>query len=254
MLGPHPLTTFSIVARCPRTGQLGGAVSTADVGAGRLVLWAQAQVGAVATQAWPNLYLAIDGLRLMQSGESAPNALSSVLRHDPDSAIRQLGMVDCLGRASAWTGSDCTSWCGHLTGDGFAAQGNMLINGETVEALQAAFRARPDMDLASRLLGALEAAQAAGGDERGRQCSALLVMDEEDYALWDLRVDEHPDPVAELRRIFEIASAQLLPFVTGLPTRENPRGSLSDEFITSNLLPPHLRPRGRATASGDPDL
>ena len=93
-------------------------------------------------------------------------------------------------------------------------------------------------DLAERLLTALEAGQAAGGDRRGRQCSALYVVDREAFPLWDLRVDEHPEPVPELRRIYEIALDQLLPFVVGLPTRENPQGSLSDEFVRTNLLPP----------------
>ena len=242
--GRRELTTFSIVARCPRSGQLGGAVSTADVGAGRMVLWAESGVGAVATQSWPNLYLAIDALRLLRAGSAAKDALSTVLESDPDAGLRQLGIVDSQGRSDSWTGEECTGWCGHVTGEGFAAQGNMLLNAETVDRLASIFSATSELDLSERLLRALEAAQAAGGDKRGKQCSALLVVDKEEFALWDLRVDEHPTPVAELRRVYEIARLQLLPFVMGLPTRENPRGSLTDEFIESNVLPPPLRPGG----------
>jgi uncharacterized Ntn-hydrolase superfamily protein len=242
------LTTFSIVGRCRRTGQLGVAVSTADVAAGRLVTWARAGVGAVATQSWPSLYLAIDTLRLMDKGVSAPDALERVLADDPGREVRQLGTVDAQGGSASFSGSECTSWYGEVTGPDFAAQGNMLIRGETVSAMAVTFGETAELPLAERLLRSLEAGQAAGGDKRGRQCSALLVVDREEYPLWDLRVDEHPQPVAELRRIYEIATLQLLPFVEGLPTRANPLGSLSDEFIEMNLLPPPRRPGGGGSA------
>jgi uncharacterized Ntn-hydrolase superfamily protein len=245
------LSTFSIVGRCERTGQLGVAVSTADVGAGRLVTWARAGVGAVATQSWPSLYLAIDGLRLMEQGASAQEAMNRVLADDPGRGVRQLGMVDRGGGSAAFSGGECTPWYGEVIGPNFAAQGNMLIRGKTVSAMADAFAADPDLDLAERLLASLEAGQAGGGDKRGRQCSALLVVDREEYPLWDLRVDEHPQPVAELRRIFEIAKLQLLPFVEGLPTRANPLGSLSDDFVEMNMLPPPQRPGGGGSAPLD---
>jgi uncharacterized Ntn-hydrolase superfamily protein len=229
------------------------AVSTADVGAGRLVTWARAGVGAVATQSWPSLYLAIDGLRLMEGGASAPEALEAVLRDDPGRGVRQLGTVDARGGSASFSGDECTAWYGEATGPNFAAQGNMLIGGDTVSALADSFRstAGTDLDLAERLMRALEAGQAGGGDKRGRQCAALLVVDREEYPLWDLRVDEHPQPVAELRRVYEVARVDLLPFVEGLPTRANPLGSLSDEFVEMNMLPPPQRPGGGG--SGPPD-
>lgn len=247
------LGTFSIAGRCERTGQLGVAVSTADVGAGRLVTWARAGVGAVATQSWPSLYLAIDALRAMESGASAAEAIETVLQGDPGRSVRQLGVVDARGGSASFSGDDCTEWYGEISGPNFAAQGNMLIRGETVSALAESFQSTEgsDLDLAERLMRALEAGQAGGGDKRGRQCAALLVVDREEYPLWDLRVDEHPQPVAELRRVAEVARLDLLPFVEGLPTRSNPLGSLSDEFIEMNLLPPPQRPGGGG--SGPPD-
>lgn len=245
------LSTFSIVGRCERTGQLGVAVSTADVAAGRLVTWARAGVGAVATQSWPSLYLAIDALQLMADGSGAREALDRVLADDPGRAVRQLGAVDAAGGCATFSGDDCTEWYGGETGPGFAAQGNMLVRGETVSAMGASFRSTAELELAERLLQSLEAGQDAGGDKRGRQCAALLVVDREAYPLWDLRVDEHPLPVAELRRVYEIARLQLLPFVQGLPTRANPLGSLSEEFIGMNMLPPPERPGGGGSAPAD---
>ncbi len=245
------LSTFSIVGRCERTGQLGVAVSTADVGAGRLVTWARAGVGAVATQSWPSLYLAIDALDLMARGSNAQEALDRVLADDPGHGVRQLGAVDAAGGSATFSGDECTEWYGGETGPGFAAQGNMLLRGETVSAMASSVRSTTDLELAERLVQALEAGQAAGGDKRGRQCAALLVVAREEYPLWDLRVDEHPSPVAELRRVFEIARLQLLPFVEGLPTRSNPLGSLSEEFIEMNMLPPPERPGGGGSAPAE---
>jgi len=209
-----------------------------------MVTWAKAGVGAVATQSWPSLYLAIDGLRLMEDGSSAPEALDSVLADDPGRGVRQVGMVDSRGGSAAFSGDECTQWYGEAVGPNYAAQGNMLIRGKTVSAMGESFAATAHLDLAERLLLALEAGQAGGGDMRGRQCAALLVVDREEFPLWDLRVDEDPNPVAELRRIFEIAKTDLLPFVQGLPTRQNPLGSLSDEFVAMNMLPPPQRAGG----------
>jgi uncharacterized Ntn-hydrolase superfamily protein len=218
------LTTFSIVGRSSRTGQLGVAVSTADVGAGRLVTWAKAGVGAVATQSWPSLYLAIDALRLMQEGSSATDALAKVLADDPGRSVRQVGIVDRHGGSATFSGDECTTWYGGINGPDFAAQGNMLIRGDTVSAMAASFLATADLDLSERLVQALEAGQAAGGDKRGRQSAALYLVSTEVYPYLDIRVDDNPDPVVELRRLYEESQAEYLPFKDKLPTRANPHG------------------------------
>ena len=180
----------------------------------------------------------------MGEGLSAPEAMGRVLADDPGRSVRQLGAVDAVGRSATFSGDECTTWYGGIDGPNFAAQGNMLIRSETVSAMAESFESTEPHELAERLVRALEAGQDQGGDKRGRQCAALLVVDREEYPLWDLRVDEHPDPVPELRRIFQVAKTDLLPFIAGLPTRENPLGSLSDEFVEMNLLPPPQRPGG----------
>ena len=221
----RPLTTFSIVGRCERTGQLGVAVSTADVAAGRLVTWARAGVGAVATQSWPSLYLAIDALDELERGASAPEALELVLANDPGRSVRQLGVVDARGGSASFSGHECTTWFGEATGPNFAAQGNMLINDETVSAMAEAFARSADLDLAERLMVALEAGQAAAATSAagsaprcswsiGRHTRSGTCGPTSTQSRWPSR-----------RRIFEIAKLDLLPFVEGLPMRENPLGS-----------------------------
>jgi len=236
--------TFSIVGHCPRTGQLGVAVSTAVPAVGSMCPYVRPGVGAVSTQSWVNPYLAIDALRLMERGESGPDALRAVLAADDQRDLRQIGVVDARGRAAAWSGPLCTEWFGHVVEDHVAVQGNMLVGEATVSAMAAAFRASASEDLAERLLRAMEAGQAAGGDKRGRQSASLRVFEGEEYARLDLRVDEHPDPVAELRRIHEIARHQLVPFVAGMPRRKGTAIAPSPEVMRMLLEPPPRRPGG----------
>jgi len=242
------LATFSIAARCARTGMLGAAVSTAVPGVGALCPFVGAGAGAVCTQSWVNPYLGIDGVRLMGEGKTAQQALDQLIAADPGREVRQLGLVDRNGGSAAWTGKDCTQWFGHITGRDFAVQGNMLVGEPTVRAMADAFVAGAALDLPERLIAVLEAGQAAGGDNRGRQSAALYVVDREEYPSVDLRVDEHPYPVAELRRIFDLAKVQLFPFTWGLPSRSNPLGSVSEETIQMLLTPPPQRPGGGGSA------
>jgi uncharacterized Ntn-hydrolase superfamily protein len=198
------LHTFSIAAGDPRTGDFGVAVSTARPAVGALVPWVSRH-GAIATQARVNTDLGRQGLALVDAGVPVAAALAGLLAADPDRETRQLHGVDARG-PFVHTGSRCVEWCGHLAGDHFTVAGNMLTGEGAIKAMAEAFAARED-ELSSRLVAALEAGQAAGGDRRGKQSAALLVASESPRGYHNLRVDDHADPVAELRRVYEVALA-----------------------------------------------
>ena len=238
------LSTFSISARCARTGMLGVAVSTAVPGVGGICPFVHPGVGAVSTQAWVNPYLGLDAIELLAEGKSAEQTVAAVIDADPGRAVRQLGVVDSQGRSSAWTGEECVDWAGQKTGADVSIQGNMLVGPATLEAMFESFAARAGDSLPERLVMVLEAGQAAGGDKRGRQSAAMVVFETERYPHIDIRVDEHDDPVRELRRVFEVAKQQYLPFVAGMPTRENPLGALGDDVTEMLMRPPADRPGG----------
>lgn len=205
--------TFSIAAYLSQTGDLGVAVSTAIPAVGAINPFARAGVGAIATQGWSNPYLGIDGLSLLAQGLSAAEVLEQLLKVDPDKERRQLSIVDACGGVAAFTGDEVQPWKGHRTGEGYVTAGNFLISGETIQAMAEAFETACG-PLGERLLLALEAGQAIGGDRRGKVSAALLVVRDEEYPYVDLRVDEHAEPVAELRRIFDIYAA--LPYLNDL--------------------------------------
>ena len=238
------LNTFSIAARCARTGMFGVAVSTAVPGVGGICPFLRAGTGAVSTQSWVNPYLGIDGIMLLAEGLSAEAALDKLIANDPGRDVRQVGLVDRNGQSAAWSGKDCTAWFGHITGTDYAVQGNMLVGEPTIRAMAEAFEGAAALELPERLLTVLEAGQAAGGDKRGRQSAALKVVHQEEYPYLDLRVDEHRHPVAELRRVFEVARHQYLPFVVGMPTRAKPLGNLPEQVGAMLLTPPPYRPGG----------
>lgn len=217
--------TWSITARCPDTGELGVAVSTCVPGVGGLCPYVQAGVGAISTQSFVNPYIGIRGLAMLAEGKSAEDTKAGVLALDPHPELRQFAIVDAAGRVAYYSGDSCDGWFGQTTGDGFVVAGNMLANADTIYASAEYFHTSRGA-LGDRLLGALQAGQDVGGDKRGRQSAALKVYSTEEYALIDLRVDEHPDPVPELRRVYTVAEEQLFPFITMLPTRSNPGGSL----------------------------
>lgn len=204
-----PVATFSIVARDARSGDLGVAVASKFLAVGAVVPWARAGVGAVATQAHANTTYGPSGLDLMANGASAPAALSRLVEADSAASVRQCGMVDAYGAVAAHTGPECMRWAGHVTGEGFTCQGNILTGPEVVNAMATAFAAS-NAAFADRLVDALRAGEAAGGDRRGRQSAALLIVREGGgYGggndRWvDLRVDEHHDPLAELGRLLTL--------------------------------------------------
>ncbi len=238
------INTFSIVGRCARTGQLGAAVSTAAPAVGAYCPFARAGVGAASSQSWCNPYLAYDGLDLMEQGMSAQEVCDKLLAEDPGRETRQIGYVDAKGGSAAFTGNECAPWNGHITGANFATQGNLLMGAGCVTAMAESFPKTEALDLAERLIAALEAGQAAGGDARGRQSAAVLVVHTERYPLVDLRSDEHKYPIADLRRIYGIAKLQGLPFIAQMPTRDNPAGTYGDNMRQSMSIGPADRPGG----------
>ncbi len=203
--------TFSIVARDPETGDLGIAVASKFLAVGSVVPHARAGIGAIATQALANVAYGPDGLELLAGGASASDAVARLTAADDGRDHRQLGIVDAHGNGATYTGSSCIPWAGGRTAPGVAAQGNILTGADVVDALVDTFVGAPGMPFPERLLTALAAADARGGDRRGRQSAALLVVREgggyggaNDRWL-DLRVDDHEAPIPELRRILEIS-------------------------------------------------
>ncbi|HEY8156927.1 MAG TPA: DUF1028 domain-containing protein [Myxococcota bacterium] len=207
--------TYSIVARDPRTGELGVAVQSSYFSVGTDVSWAEPGVGAIATQAIVEVAYGPKGLALLARGATAQEALDELVARDPLSALRQVAIVDTAGRAAAHTGGACVSACAHALGDGYSVQGNMLASNAVWRAMLPAFE-ECEGDLAERLMAALEAAERAGGDVRGRQSAALLVVTGERPAnswegrSFDLHVEDHPRPLEELRRLLTLKRAYAL--------------------------------------------
>lgn len=208
-----PVATYSICASDLGAGQWGVATQSKFLAVGSVVPWAAPGVGAVATQSYANPRYGPDGLALLKSGRSAEEVVEQLTAGDDDREQRQCGVVDAAGRGATFTGNGCHAWAGGRVGDGYAAQGNILVSAATVDALAETFETTTSLPLAERLLRCLAAAQAAGGDRRGQQSAALLVVERDGgYAglsdvLVDLRVDDHPRPVEELRRLFGIHQA-----------------------------------------------
>jgi uncharacterized Ntn-hydrolase superfamily protein len=201
------VATYSIVACDLEAGQWGVATQSKFLAVGSIVPWAEPHVGAVATQSYANPRYGPDGLALLREGLSAQEVVERLTAADEEREHRQLGVVDREGRGASFTGGECMEWAGGRTGGGYAAQGNILVSGATVDAMAETFEAAAGKPLAERLLDALDAAQAAGGDRRGQQSAALLVVEKDGgYAslsdvVLDLRVDDHERPLEELRRL-----------------------------------------------------
>ncbi len=203
------VATFSIAAFDPETDSLGVAVQSKFLAVGAVVPWARAGVGAVATQAMANFNYGPRGLELMAEGRTVQETVEALTSADGGRDHRQVGVVDARGRAATFTGSECFDWAGGVTGDHYAAQGNILVGRETVGAMAKTYE-EADGDLAARLLAALDAGQKAGGDSRGKQSAALLVVREDggyggdNDRVIDLRVDDHPGPIEELARLRDL--------------------------------------------------
>src|SRR4029079_14930412 len=208
----RPVHTFSIVARDPATGELGVAVQSHWFSVGPIVPWAEAGVGAGATQSFVDPSYGKNGLALMRAGKSAPDTLKELLEKDQGREVRQVAMIDAQGRVDAWTGKNDIQAAGHIVGTNFSVQANLMLNEKVWPAMAQAFEGTKG-DLATRLLAALDAAQAAGGDIRGRQSAAIIVVTGKPSGLpwkdriFDLRVDDSPEPLKELRRLVTLQRA-----------------------------------------------
>ena len=204
------VATYSIAACDLESAQWGVAVQSKFLAVGSVVPWAEPFAGAIATQSYANPRYGPDGLALLREGRSATEVVETLTAADPGRTERQVGVIDGAGRAATFTGEGCHEWAGGRTGAGYAAQGNILVSGATVDALAATFESNSHLELAERLLECLAAAQAAGGDRRGQQSASLLVVEKDGgYArlsdtLVDLRVDDHERPIAELQRLYEL--------------------------------------------------
>jgi uncharacterized Ntn-hydrolase superfamily protein len=207
------IATYSIAACDLEAGQWGVAVQSKFLSVGSVVPWAEPGVGAIATQAYANPRYGPNGLTLLREGKSAQEAVDELTAADDGREQRQLGIVDGKGRAATYTGGECYDWAGGRTGDGYAAQGNILVSAETVDALVETFEGSGGKPLAERLLDCLAAAQAAGGDKRGQQSASLLIVERDGgYAqlsdiVVDLRVEDHERPIEELTRIYRLHQA-----------------------------------------------
>ena len=227
--------TWSIIARDKATRQIGIAVATRFFAVGARVPHIAAGFGGVATQALVNPYYGIDGLKLLGEGKLPAEIIETLLASDSGRESRQLHIMDAEGRIAAHTGKDCVDWCGHLAGDGFSIAGNMLVGGAVLEDTAKAYVADASLPFAQRLLAAMRAGEAAGGDKRGKQSAALLIHEEEEWSALDLRVDDHTDPLSELERLERVSRERWVHFRKFLPTRQNPAGIFDRATIDAGI-------------------
>jgi uncharacterized Ntn-hydrolase superfamily protein len=225
--------TWSIIAR-DESGAFGVAVATRFFAVGALCPHAESSVGALCTQALINPYYGRHGLDLLRAGISAPEVVKMLTSPDEGRDHRQLHVIDDEGRIGQHTGEKCVDWCGAIAGEGFSVAGNMLSNERVLSETARAFR-QSTKPFAERLIEAMEAGEAAGGDKRGKQSAALLVYAGEQYASLDLRVDDHAEPLAELRRLYDKAHERFIPYLTCSPSKARPWGLLDRELIEQEI-------------------
>jgi uncharacterized Ntn-hydrolase superfamily protein len=235
--------TWSIVARDPATGAFGVAVATRFFAVGALCVHADGGVGALATQALINPTFGPRGLRLLRDGISAAKVVEALVDADPGRATRQLHVQDARGGIAAHTGAECVPWCGHAVHDGFSVAGNMLAGPEVIAETARVYSARGELPFARRLIEALKAGEAAGGDKRGKQSAALRIHTTEEYPALDLRVDDHADPLAELERLEAVSRERFVHFSTFFATRADAGGTWDRSVIESALA--QVAPPGR---------
>jgi uncharacterized Ntn-hydrolase superfamily protein len=227
--------TWSIIAKDNATGQIGIAVATKFFAVGARVPRIAPRIGGIATQALVNPYYGIDGLKLLREGRSPRDVIDTLIAADAGCESRQLHIMDAKGRIAAHTGKDCVDWCGHLEGDDFSIAGNMLAGAGVLDDTATAYRANAHLPLPQRLIAAMHAGEAAGGDKRGKQSAALLIYGEEEWSELDLRVDDHADPLAELERLETVSREHWVHFRKYLPSRKNPAGITDRAVIDAGI-------------------
>lgn len=227
--------TWSIIARDSATGQLGIAVATRFLAVGALVPHIAPRIGAIATQALVNPYYGIDGLALLREGKSPHDMIAALLAPDGGRESRQVHVMDSKGRIAAHSGKDCVDWFGHIAGDGFSIAGNMLAGPAVLDETARVYAANEGLPFSERLIKAMFAGEAAGGDKRGKQSAALLIHGTEEWPLLDLRVDDHTDPLRELQRLEAVSREHWVPFRTFMPTRGNPSGTSDRAAINAAI-------------------
>ncbi|WP_024512150.1 DUF1028 domain-containing protein [Bradyrhizobium sp. ARR65] len=227
--------TWSIIARDSANGEIGIAVATKFFAAGAHVPFVAAGFGGIATQALVNPYYGIDGLKLLRDGKSPQEIVNSLTAADPGRESRQLHILDVQGRIAAHTGRECIDWCGHVQGDGLSIAGNMLAGAHVLDDTASAYAANHSLPFPQRLIAAMRAGEAAGGDKRGKQSAALLIYGSEEWPALDLRVDDHPDPLIELERLERVSRERWVHFRQFLPTRDSPAGITDRAIIDASL-------------------
>lgn len=216
--------TWSIVARDPESSDLGVAVASRFFAVGSRVPHIRSHVGAVATQAFVNPHYGTEGLKQMTSGMAPQEVVDAMTAADEGRDSRQVHMIDAQGRQAGYTGSECVDWAGHLIEENVSVAGNMLAGPEVVGTTLESYLRHSELPMLERLLKAMEAGEAAGGDKRGRQSAALVIYRGETYPWLDLRADDHADPLSELRRLYAVAQERYLHFAEAIPTAANPSG------------------------------
>jgi uncharacterized Ntn-hydrolase superfamily protein len=226
--------TWSIVAR-DATGALGVIVASRFFAVGALCPYAHSGVGALSTQALVNPLYGARGLALLAQGNAPADVVRALTFADAGREHRQLHLIDAEGNIAAYTGVECVEWCGQITGDGFSVAGNMLAGPQVIEQTAQFYDAGRELPFAERLIAAMETGEAAGGDKRGKQAAALLICTSEAYPALDLRVDDHPDPIAELNRLYVKSLERFQPFVACLPSRSRPAGVTDRSTIEAEV-------------------
>jgi uncharacterized Ntn-hydrolase superfamily protein len=229
--------TWSIVARDPDTGHLGIAVASRFFAVGCAVPHIKGRIGAVATQAFVSPLYGVDGLKLLEEGRSPEETIAALTSRDEGHRQRQMHLIDAGGRNAAFTGENCVDWAGHLVDEHLSVAGNMLAGPQVIAETLRVYKekAAAGVPFAKRLLDAMDAGEAAGGDKRGRQSAAIVVYRDQDYPWLRIHADDHAEPLVELRRLYAVAQERYLHVAETMPTRENPHGMIDRSIIDQKI-------------------